>query len=170
MAPLPNEPAGRADAGRLVRGLAAPEPQVRALVVLGLGDEALGVARLVEDGSLRARLLAMVAEGDPRRSTAGSRSTAKWFLGPPADLIGDLVPVIRSRGAERRLEAYVLAVRAFGGRPRRELLRAQEASAPIVASLGRGDAIADVADAVVRTGRWFPWAARPRRSASRRRR
>jgi hypothetical protein len=74
----------------------------------------------------------------------------------PADLVGALVPALLSLPTAQQLEALHLAVRAFDGRRRGELLRALEALAPIIAALGGDGAVTDAADAVVTTGRWFP--------------
>ena len=69
---------------------------------------------------------------------------------------GGAVPTLLSLPTAQQLEAFHLAVRAFDGRRRGELLRALEALAPIIAALGGAGAVADAAGAVVRTGRWFP--------------
>jgi hypothetical protein len=57
---------------------------------------------------------------------------------------------------EARLKAIGAALLAVGARPRRDVLRALQALSPAIASYGDGCAVADAADAVVVTGRWFP--------------
>jgi hypothetical protein len=109
----------------------------------------------VEDGFGRARALAALAAHDgglvPEALTALARRGAQ-----PADGVRELAPAVLALPPDDRLKAFGLAVRAFDGHARGELLSGLEALAPVVASLGGGGAVAVTADAVVATGRWFP--------------